>query len=121
MDRWLLWWWWLVMYTAVYEFCGEDKSEYGPILSYSVAGEVINERDRCQACLGRKVVQQTKLLEVQVDKGMRDEQRITFHGEGDQMPGVEPGDVIIVLQVSGGVCHTPKSDFPVLKIILIRI
>ncbi|XP_045135729.1 dnaJ homolog subfamily A member 2-like [Portunus trituberculatus] len=61
-------------------------------------GEVINERDRCQACLGRKVVQQTKLLEVQVDKGMRDEQRITFHGEGDQMPGVEPGDVIIVLQ-----------------------
>ncbi|KAG0725455.1 DnaJ subfamily A member 2 [Chionoecetes opilio] len=61
-------------------------------------GEVINERDRCQTCLGRKVVQQTKLLEVQVDKGMRDEQRITFHGEGDQMPGVEAGDVIIVLQ-----------------------
>ncbi|XP_064094035.1 dnaJ homolog subfamily A member 2-like isoform X1 [Macrobrachium nipponense] len=61
-------------------------------------GEVINERDRCQSCLGRKVTQQTKILEVHVDKGMRDEQRITFHGEGDQMPGVEPGDVIIVLQ-----------------------
>lgn len=62
-------------------------------------GEVINERDRCQGCLGRKVTQQTKLLEVHVDKGMKDEQRITFRGEGDQMPGVEPGDVIIVLQV----------------------
>lgn len=62
-------------------------------------GEVINERDRCQVCMGRKVTQQTKLLEVHVDKGMKDEQRITFHGEGDQMPGVEPGDVIIVLQV----------------------
>ncbi|XP_071539874.1 dnaJ homolog subfamily A member 2-like [Panulirus ornatus] len=61
-------------------------------------GEVINERDRCQVCMGRKVTQQTKLLEVHVDKGMKDEQRITFHGEGDQMPGVEPGDVIIVLQ-----------------------
>ncbi|KAK3858540.1 hypothetical protein Pcinc_035278 [Petrolisthes cinctipes] len=61
-------------------------------------GEVINERDRCGTCAGRKVTPQTKLLEVHVDKGMRDEQRITFHGEGDQMPGVEPGDVIIVLQ-----------------------
>lgn len=28
---------------------------------------------------------------------MRDGQRITFHGEGDQEPGLEPGDVIIVL------------------------
>ncbi|KAK7084491.1 DnaJ subfamily A member 2 [Halocaridina rubra] len=61
-------------------------------------GEVIKERDRCQSCLGRKVTQQTKLLEVHVDKGMKDEQRIFFRGEGDQMPGVEPGDVIILLQ-----------------------
>lgn len=28
---------------------------------------------------------------------MRDGQKITFHGEGDQEPGLEPGDVIIVL------------------------
>lgn len=29
--------------------------------------------------------------------GMRDDQKITFHGEGDQEPGLEPGDVIVVL------------------------
>lgn len=40
----------------------------------------------------------TKLLEVTVEPGMRDDQRIVFRGEGDQMPGVEPGNVIIVLQ-----------------------
>lgn len=28
---------------------------------------------------------------------MKDGQRITFHGEGDHEPGLEPGDVIIVL------------------------
>ena len=28
---------------------------------------------------------------------MKDGQRITFQGEGDQEPGLEPGDVIIVL------------------------
>lgn len=29
--------------------------------------------------------------------GMKDGQKITFHGEGDQEPGLEPGDIIIVL------------------------
>jgi len=36
-------------------------------------------------------------LEVNVDKGMVDGQKITFSGEGDQEPGLEPGDIIIVL------------------------
>ena len=29
--------------------------------------------------------------------GMKDEQQIRFTGEGDQEPGLEPGDIIIVL------------------------
>lgn len=32
-----------------------------------------------------------------IHAGMKDGQRITFHGEGDQEPGLEPGDVISVL------------------------
>ncbi|KAK2173552.1 hypothetical protein NP493_868g03022 [Ridgeia piscesae] len=61
-------------------------------------GEVINEKDRCKGCKGKKVIPESKILEVHVDKGMRDGQKIPFRGEGDQMPGVEPGDVIIILQ-----------------------
>ena len=38
------------------------------------------------------------MLEVHVDKGMQNGQKLPFRGEGDQQPGVEPGDVIIVIQ-----------------------
>jgi len=61
-------------------------------------GEMINEKDRCKECKGKKTTQTNKILEVHVDKGMRDGQKIPFRGEGDQQPGVEAGDVIIVLQ-----------------------
>lgn len=61
-------------------------------------GETINEKDKCKECHGKKVTQQNKVLEVHVDKGMKDNQKIPFRGEGDQLPDIEPGDVIIVLQ-----------------------
>lgn len=59
---------------------------------------MINEKDRCKKCEGHKVCKETKLLEVHVDKGMRHGQKITFSGEADQAPGVEPGDIVLVLQ-----------------------
>ena len=46
---------------------------------------MINERDKCKDCHGKKVTNETKILEVHVDKGMKDRQRIPFRGEGDQM------------------------------------
>lgn len=62
------------------------------------AGEVISEKDRCKKCEGKKVVKDVKILEVHVDKGMKHGQKITFGGEADQAPGVEPGDIVLVLQ-----------------------
>lgn len=61
-------------------------------------GEVISEKDRCKKCEGKKVVKEVKILEVHVDKGMKQGQKITFGGEADQAPGVEPGDIVLVLQ-----------------------
>ncbi|XP_048887511.1 dnaJ homolog subfamily A member 4-like [Brienomyrus brachyistius] len=60
-------------------------------------GERFSAKDRCKNCNGHKVERKKKILEVHIDKGMKDSQKITFHGEGDQEPGLEPGDVIIVL------------------------
>ncbi|KAA0724291.1 DnaJ -like protein subfamily A member 4 [Triplophysa tibetana] len=62
-------------------------------------GERFNSKDRCKNCNGHKVERKKKILEVHIDKGMKDDQRITFHGEGDQEPGLEHGDVIIVLEL----------------------
>lgn len=61
-------------------------------------GEVIKEKDRCTMCSGKKVCNETKILEVHIDKGMKENQKIFFRGEGDQQPDVEPGDVVIILQ-----------------------
>lgn len=44
------------------------------------------------------MVKEVKILEVHVDKGMKHNQKITFGGEADQAPGVEPGDIVLVLQ-----------------------
>lgn len=59
-----------------------------------------SEKDRCKTCQGKKVVRERKILEVHIDRGMKDGQKITFHGEGDQEPNVKPGDIIIILDES---------------------
>jgi len=61
-------------------------------------GEKINPKDMCKTCNGKKIVHERKILEVHIDKGMTDGQKITFYGEGDQSPGLEPGDIIIILE-----------------------
>lgn len=69
-----------------------------PCEECSGTGEVINQKDRCKTCNGRKTVSEKKMLEVHIDKGMKGGQTITFRGESDQAPGVTPGDVVIVIE-----------------------
>jgi len=46
----------------------------------------------------KRLCAKKKVLEVHIDKGMCDGQQIKFTGEGDQEPGLEPGDISIVLE-----------------------
>ena len=71
----------------IQSMCGECQGQ----------GERIDPKLRCKKCNGKKVNRERKILEVAVDKGMSDGQKITFGGEGDQEPGLEPGDIIIIL------------------------
>nr|GFC56395.1 DnaJ protein homolog [Tanacetum cinerariifolium] len=61
-------------------------------------GETINDKDRCTQCKGEKVVQEKKVLEVHVEKGMQNGQKITFPGEADEAPDTVTGDIVFVLQ-----------------------
>ena len=47
---------------------------------------------------------------------MKDGQKITFHGEGDQEPGLEPGDVIIVLDQKDHPEFQRQEDNLIMKI-----
>eukprot|EP00494_Astrolonche_serrata_P031635 UN31904 len=61
-------------------------------------GESINDKDRCPGCKGEKVLQEKKVLEVHVEKGMQHNQKITFPGEADEAPDTVTGDIVFVVQ-----------------------
>lgn len=68
-------------------------------------GEILNEKDRCKECNGKKTIKEKKTLEVPVDKGMHDGQKITFRGESNQ-------DVSHILSHSPS-CSFEKSTFSI--------
>lgn len=61
-------------------------------------GKVMNEKDKCKTCKGKKVNKDRKILEVIVEKGMKNGQKIKFGGEADEAPDTIPGDVVFVVQ-----------------------
>lgn len=67
-----------------------------------VVPRAIYERDPAGPIADRAGNRYTKkvereLLEVTVERGMKDRQRITFAGKGDQLPGQLPGDIVLVV------------------------
>ncbi|KAH7316334.1 hypothetical protein KP509_21G088900 [Ceratopteris richardii] len=74
------------------------------------SGESLIERDKCSQCRGSKVVQDKKILEVHVEKGMKHGQKIVFTGEADQAPNTETGDIIFVLQLKEHFKFKRKGD-----------
>ncbi|SCV05442.1 LANO_0H07580g1_1 [Lachancea nothofagi CBS 11611] len=60
-------------------------------------GTIIDAKDRCKTCNGKKVMNERKILEVHIEPGMKDSQRVVFQGEADQAPDIIPGDVVFVI------------------------
>lgn len=78
-------------------------------------GQVIDEKNKCRTCNAKKVVNEQKIIEVNITPGMRDNQKIVFYNEGDQEPGIEPGDVILVIKTKEHPQFIRKNDDLYLK------
>jgi DnaJ family protein A protein 2 len=61
-------------------------------------GKVMNEADKCKVCKGKKTVKDRKVLEVNIEKGMKHGEKIKFRGEADELPNTIAGDVVFVVQ-----------------------
>lgn len=73
-------------------------------------GEIIKEKDRCKGCGGKKTTIERKVLKVHVDKGVKSGTKIEFRGEGDQLPGAEPGDVVFEIEQKPHARFQRKDD-----------
>jgi len=69
-------------------------------------GEVISPKDKCKKCAGRKVNEEKKFVDVEIDKGMKEGKKITFRGDADEAPGCVAGDLIFVIK---------ENDHPLFK------
>lgn len=86
--------------TVTYKVIGQGLTQHVQRRCAECQGQgtTLSEKDCCWTCKGKRVINETKILEVHIDKGMKDCQKFYFAGEGDQQPDMEPGDVIIILQ-----------------------
>lgn len=74
----------------------------------------------CPECNGQgniaERVNERKVLEVHIEKGAKDGQKISFRGMGDEIPGMEPGDINFIVQVKDhDVFKRQKADLLVHK------
>jgi len=78
-------------------------------------GETIAEKDKCVKCRGKKVYPDALELDVNIEKGMKNGQKITFTGKAHQEPGLTPGDIIIIIQEKPHDLFIRKGDDLVMK------
>ncbi|GMT29300.1 hypothetical protein PFISCL1PPCAC_20597 [Pristionchus fissidentatus] len=75
------------MVTQMQSRCGACNGE----------GTVIPAKDKCRSCNAKKKVQEEQIIEVKIEPGMHDGEKIVFEGKGNEELGLPAGDVIIVL------------------------
>jgi DnaJ family protein A protein 2 len=62
------------------------------------SGETVRPKDRCVDCEGRKVLEEKKIHKIEIEKGMKEDEKIVLHGESDEAPGAQAGDLVFVIK-----------------------
>lgn len=60
-------------------------------------GKGVVFKETCPFCKGKRVVREDKTLDVNVEKGMKNKEKIVFPRESEQHPDTTPGDLVVTL------------------------
>ena len=60
-------------------------------------GTIIDPTKQCKACKGSKVIPETRVIEVCIDRGMKEGDRVILPSAADEAPGMEAGDIVYVI------------------------
>ena len=77
---------------------GMYSQRTGPCDECNGRGESMDPTKMCKACQGKKIKKETKTITVEIDKGAPNGEKYVKHGEGDEVPEAEPGDVIVQIK-----------------------
>lgn len=80
-------------------------------------GEDLKESNKCTSCKGKKCVREKKIIEVVIERGMKDKDHMVFQKEGDQLPvpNSEASDVIIHLRMKPHAVFERDGDDLIMK------
>jgi len=70
----------------------------GPCDECGGKGESIDPSKMCKPCNGKKIKKENKTLTVEIDKGSPNGEKYIKHGEGDEVPDAEAGDVVVIVK-----------------------
>lgn len=85
---------------------GLVTQEYADCTTCNGVGKIYRTKDRCKKCTGKRVIEETKILEFEIAKGSRSGETIVLSKESDEFPGKETGDVKLTFEC---------KDHPVFK------
>ena len=77
-------------------------------------GMVQQMQSTCRGCGGVgvscKMKTERKIIEIDIEKGVPDNQEIRFKGSGNEVPGIETGDVVFKLKLQKSDSYTRNGD-----------
>ncbi|KAJ2791322.1 DnaJ-like protein xdj1, partial [Coemansia guatemalensis] len=76
----------------------------------SGSGKVVPDSHKCRKCKGTGTTDEKDAVEIHIEPGMRDGQKITLSGKGDQKPGQPPQDLVFVLHQEAHSTFTRTGD-----------
>lgn len=77
---------------------GMYSQRTGPCDECNGRGNTMDPSKICKTCNGKKIKKESKVLKVEIDKGSPNGEKYVIHGEGDEVPDAEAGDVIIQIK-----------------------